>query len=586
MMILVLVIGTLSAGSFAATADIAVKTDRESYLQGDTVKAQVYIPGTLNKLAAMDLVLSYDSSKLQLVKVTDGEGLDNAINAQENGRVYSKSTKTIGKVKWSLAATSNFTFKGVFAEIEFTIKKSAPGGDCTLALSFTSAANSGYVDMKSSMTVNNVTFEIIKDAANDLIYEISDDKRGYEVVAYHSATIDNITIPASYAGLPVIGIADGALANHAEFKTIILPETIEYIGVRAFNGCSGIETLVIPDSVNTIDTAAFMNCTALKNVTLPIGLEKIEDNLFNGCTALEKIEIPFTVKSIGAGAFENCYVLNSVKISKNTTNIASTAFYNCLYEQLEFRTVEGNTYLPTYIESKTPGAKITLIKDLSLGTANVTENQAYTGKALTPNVTVTLDSGARVSRNSHYKVVYKNNTERGTATVYVAGLGDYGEGYILHFTISCSHKDVEKVLAKEAACITDGYYRCKCKLCGESYQEAIPATGHTEGEWIIDLRPTITKTGFKHTQCVKCGAIIQNAVEIPKAFPDLNNDKRINSSDALIVLQYVTEKANYLKTQELLLNADTNGDGKINSSDALIILQISIGKTVIEGYTV
>lgn len=55
---------------------------------------------------------------------------------------------------------------------------------------------------------------------------------------------------------------------------------------------------------------------------------------------------------------------------------------------------------------------------------------------------------------------------------------------------------------------------------------------------------------------------------------DVNNDGKINSSDALCVLQYsvgITVK-NFDKSC-----ADMNGDGKINSADALKILRISVG---------
>lgn len=57
---------------------------------------------------------------------------------------------------------------------------------------------------------------------------------------------------------------------------------------------------------------------------------------------------------------------------------------------------------------------------------------------------------------------------------------------------------------------------------------------------------------------------------------DINADGKINSSDALIVLQHSVQSITL--TDEKLDSADVNGDGKINSMDALIILQISTGK--------
>lgn len=68
-----------------------------------------------------------------------------------------------------------------------------------------------------------------------------------------------------------------------------------------------------------------------------------------------------------------------------------------------------------------------------------------------------------------------------------------------------------------------------------------------------------------------------NITELPKAYPDVNGDGKINSADALIVLQYSVDLNDTIKTEEQFMNADTNGDGRINSVDALTILKISVG---------
>ncbi len=54
---------------------------------------------------------------------------------------------------------------------------------------------------------------------------------------------------------------------------------------------------------------------------------------------------------------------------------------------------------------------------------------------------------------------------------------------------------------------------------------------------------------------------------------DVNGDGKVNSSDALLVLQYSVGAIKTINTSA----ADLNGDKKINSTDALTILQISVG---------
>ena len=60
---------------------------------------------------------------------------------------------------------------------------------------------------------------------------------------------------------------------------------------------------------------------------------------------------------------------------------------------------------------------------------------------------------------------------------------------------------------------------------------------------------------------------------------DINADEKINSMDALLVLQHSVQKITL--TDESLDAADINGDGRVNSMDALIILQISTGNLTI-----
>ena len=57
---------------------------------------------------------------------------------------------------------------------------------------------------------------------------------------------------------------------------------------------------------------------------------------------------------------------------------------------------------------------------------------------------------------------------------------------------------------------------------------------------------------------------------------DIDGNGKINSQDALMVLQYSVALISLNSTQKK--NADITGDGKINSSDALAILRISVGK--------
>ena len=55
---------------------------------------------------------------------------------------------------------------------------------------------------------------------------------------------------------------------------------------------------------------------------------------------------------------------------------------------------------------------------------------------------------------------------------------------------------------------------------------------------------------------------------------DVNNDGKINSTDALLVLQYAVNTVSLDSAQQMA--ADVNRYGKINSTDALLILQYAV----------
>ncbi len=57
---------------------------------------------------------------------------------------------------------------------------------------------------------------------------------------------------------------------------------------------------------------------------------------------------------------------------------------------------------------------------------------------------------------------------------------------------------------------------------------------------------------------------------------DVNNDYKINSFDALLILQYAVGSATLTDAEKT--SADVNKDSKINSADALMILQYAVGK--------
>lgn len=69
-------------------------------------------------------------------------------------------------------------------------------------------------------------------------------------------------------------------------------------------------------------------------------------------------------------------------------------------------------------------------------------------------------------------------------------------------------------------------------------------------------------------------ALAFNALAAWCGYGDVNCDNKVNSGDALIVLQCSTDIISLSSDQKMA--ADVNGDGKVNSTDALLILNYSV----------
>ncbi len=112
-------------------------------------------------------------------------------------------------------------------------------------------------------------------------------------------------------------------------KSVVIPNSVTYIGYGAFAGCNGLESAVLSNSLTSIGEYIFSNCTKLTSISIPESVIEIAEGAFYNCSGLTSIDIPESVTSIGEYAFSKCSGLTSIDIPNSVTYIGGSAFSNC-----------------------------------------------------------------------------------------------------------------------------------------------------------------------------------------------------------------------------------------------------------------
>ena len=122
-------------------------------------------------------------------------------------------------------------------------------------------------------------------------------------------------------------IHQNAFSGCTKLETVILPETLESIGISAFAEC---EKLYEQDS--GLAYAGNWLVGAKENIisaNVREGTQHIADGIFIENSNLSSVSLSSTLKTIGSFAFFCCSFLTSIEIPEEVTEIGEQAFDHC-----------------------------------------------------------------------------------------------------------------------------------------------------------------------------------------------------------------------------------------------------------------
>lgn len=154
-----------------------------------------------------------------------------------------------------------------------------------------------------------------------------------------------------------------AFSGGQKLKTVRLPDSLEKIGMNAFELCRQLHRIDLGEGVTIIPDSCFERCTKLKTITLPPQIKEIRREAF-WLSGLEVINLNEGLERVHDNAFVGTCI-ESIKIPKTVQDFPKNAISHSM------KNITMGSYLPNVkigiIESYRPGSNTDTIAILHCG---------------------------------------------------------------------------------------------------------------------------------------------------------------------------------------------------------------------------
>lgn len=227
----------------------------------------------------------------------------------------------------------------------------------------------------------------------------------------------------------------------------------EFTVTASNNVRPGVATLMITGRGNNYTGTILKNYKIMADLSKYGTIAAIEDQVYTGYQITPQVTLTCGGNLLNQGSDYTVTYMNNTNVGRAT--VTATASSDSYYV--------GSATGSFNISNTAGGMEIT----------GYASSYTYTGYAITPDVVVTMN-GRLLNRGTDYVVSYSNNTNVGTATMTVNGIGSFSGTKTINYTIEA--KNIEN-------CITTAV--TNYKYTGNTYTPSVTITDSSTGKTLV-----------------------------------------------------------------------------------------------------
>jgi hypothetical protein len=429
----------------------------------------------------------------------------------------------------------------------------------------------------------------------DSVEEIGED--AFDETAWQNNILvieDGVVIDGKrYKGTPVIPEGVTEIGEYAfylytvgeevsEIYHVVIPDTVTLIDDYAFHDCP-LYDLDLPDSVKYIGKRAFEHCFLLQELTIPANVAAIGDYAFYNCGSLRRVVISEGAPAIGAKAFAKCEALSEVFIPESVTYIAGNAFEND--EKLTIKGIAGSYAEQFAKEHSIPFVAIKEIPAITTTVTTETTTETTTTTTTTQLIPLNNRNAFITIQAESADVLEGIEVAEQSDEVTCIGYIENGD-YVIYKDIDFADGAVKFMI------MASGADEGTVEVHLDSPEGALlgSVTCEPTGDWLEyrQFETAITPTDGIHDLCLLFkgdGEYVMNVDSFVFAkaadgilYGDVNQDKSVSVADAVLLCKYISELEGTVISDAGLTASDMDQDGLLTIMDVsriLILLELS-----------